>query len=487
MNKITEYINSKFAKAAFLNISILAFQNIYLLLRVKYLNNLIPLWYTKPWGELQLAPKNQIFIIPLMTLVITLFGLLFGYLAKKKYYRYGEDITYVFITVCNLLLTYSAIRIIQISSIPFEPLIYPLYLTMLPPAILAFGIVYLATPKIISILKENGIVTDPQLHMHPGMLLVKPSARGGGLIFTLGVIISSLFFVKMSPVFIGLTISLILGGLLGLLDDIQNTRPLEKLKFIDDPKVRFGLQALIALPVLLSGILIFNISNPFNGLFDLTFWQITLGASTFYPIAFVFTLIWFLWIMNLLSWSNGVDGQYSGIIGIAAIVIAIITMRETPLTLDQRNLVNIASIIAGASLGLLPYTWHPSKIMWGFGAITAGISLATLSVLTKAKIATALLVLAIPFLDGVITVFRRISQGKSPLKGDRGHLHHLLLQRGWSIKKVAVFYWVSTLVTGFIGIRAADKDPMLAALTLAGFLAFLIIIFNIRIKKTKSE
>lgn len=487
MKKFTEYINSKFTKAAFLNIVILAFQTIYLGLRIKYLNQMIPLWYTKPWGEFQLAPKNHIFVIPLMSFIVVSLGLFFGLVAKRKYFRYGEEITYFMITVCNLLLTYSIVRIVQIASIPFEPLIYPLYLTMVPPAILSFGIVYLLTPKIIGLLKENGIVTDPQLHRHPGMLLVQPSARGGGMIFALGFVVSSVFFIKISPVFIGLTISLVLAAILGILDDIQNTRPLDKLKFIEDPKVRFILQGLIAMPVLFSGIQILNISNPFNGLFDLTIWQLNIGGGIFYPIAFAFTLVWFLWIMNLLSWSNGVDGQYSGIIGIAAIVIAVITMRETPLTLDQRNLVNMAAIIAGASLGLLPYTWHPSKIMWGFGAITAGISLATLSVLTKAKIATALLVLAVPFLDGVITVFRRISQGKSPLKGDKGHLHHLLLQRGWGIKKVAVFYWASTLITGYIGIRAADKDPMLAALTLAGFIAFLIIVFNIRIKKTKSE
>lgn len=485
MKKLQEYINSKFIKTAFLNYSILGFQSIYLLLRFSYVNEIIPIWYSKPWGDFQLDFKRNLFIIPLMTFAIVTTGLFFGAIFKKKYYRYGEDLSYVFITICNLLMTFSVVRIIQIASVPFEPLIYPLYLTIVPPAFLAFAIVYLITPKIIELLKENGIITDPQLHKHPGMLLVKPSARGGGAIFAIGVAVTSLFFVKISPVFIGLTISMALAAILGIIDDIQNTRPIAKFKKIEDPKIRFILQAIVALPVLFSGIQILNISNPFNGMLDLTFWGINVGGGIFYPVAFALTLVWFLWIMNLLSWSNGVDGQYSGIIGIAAIVIAVITMRETPLTLDQKNLVNIAAIIAGSALGLLPYTWHPSKIMWGFGAITAGTALATLSVLTKAKIATALLVLAVPFLDGMITVIRRIIQRKSPLKGDKGHLHHLLLARGWSIKQVAVFYWVSTLATGYIGILAADKDPMLAALTLAGLIAFFIAILNIKQKKTK--
>ena len=68
--------------------------------------------------------------------------------------------------------------------------------------------------------------------------------------------------------------------------------------------------------------------------------------------------------------------------------------------------------------------------------------------------------------------------GKSPLKGDKGHLHHLLLERGWSVKKVAVFYWVTTALFGIAGIYASDRDPILTALTGIGVVAFVIITLN---------
>ena len=161
-------------------------------------------------------------------------------------------------------------------------------------------------------------------------------------------------------------------------------------------------------------------------------------------------------------------------------------MRETPLSAEIKNLTNIAGIVAGASLGLLPYSWHPSRIMWGFGAITAGIAIAALSILTKAKIATAIIVILIPFLDGLVTIIRRIAQKKSPLKGDRGHLHHVLIKNGWGVRKVAVFYWVTAAISGYIGVKSADKDPIQTALTLAGVSAFFIVLFNIK-SKSKAD
>jgi UDP-GlcNAc:undecaprenyl-phosphate GlcNAc-1-phosphate transferase len=159
-------------------------------------------------------------------------------------------------------------------------------------------------------------------------------------------------------------------------------------------------------------------------------------------------------------------------------MVAIMTLRLLHFDPAQKDMMELAAIVAGASLGLLPYSWHPSQIMWGFGAISAGIILAALSVVSQAKIATSIIVLTVPFLDGAITITRRMLSGKSPLKGDKGHLHHLLLERGWSVKKVAVFYWVTTALFGIAGIYASDRDPILTALTGIGVVAFVIITLN---------
>ncbi|MFA6981535.1 MAG: hypothetical protein WC243_00705, partial [Patescibacteria group bacterium] len=83
---------------------------------------------------------------------------------------------------------------------------------------------------------------------------------------------------------------------------------------------------------------------------------------------------------------------------------------------------------------------------------------------------------------------RRIIQKKNPLKGDRGHLHHLLLDRGWKPQKVAIFYWGATMICGVFGLISAEKQSVQTALTFMGLAAFFIVALNLRslIRKPQS-
>jgi UDP-GlcNAc:undecaprenyl-phosphate GlcNAc-1-phosphate transferase len=161
------------------------------------------------------------------------------------------------------------------------------------------------------------------------------------------------------------------------------------------------------------------------------------------------------------------------------LIIGLLALRLVETEPTQLNTAKLAFLATGLSFGFLRYTWHPSKIMWGFGAISIGFLLASLSIISRAKVATAIIVIIIPFLDGLITIIRRIIKRKNPLRGDRGHLHHLLLERGWSSKKVSLFYWVTTAVFGAIGILSADKNSALVMLILGGVVAIGIILLNI--------
>ncbi|MFH1295313.1 MAG: hypothetical protein ABIH84_01920, partial [bacterium] len=86
-------------------------------------------------------------------------------------------------------------------------------------------------------------------------------------------------------------------------------------------------------------------------------------------------------------------------------------------------------------------------------------------------------------------IVRRLVQGKNPLKGDRGHLHHLLLERGWSPQKVAVFYWIATAFFGLVALASAENSTALATLTLGGLVAAIIILLNVsaQFKKSKKD
>lgn len=463
-----------------INLGIVILQFIYLALRFQYLNSYLPFWYTKPWGELQLAPKFVIYILPSLNFILFIGAIIGLILCRKFLLRFSKEIILTLYTVSNIILGASLLRIIKISSVPFAPFINPLLLDLAIPFIFAISAVIVLTPRFIKFAKANGIVTDPAIHSHPGMLLTKPSARGGGIIFAFVFAVGTLLFVQPTREILGILIFTILLALFGLLDDYQNTHLRSKLRILESPGLRLGiLVVLISVFVAAFGIRSDYISNPLGGIIQFDGNTVNLLGNAVNSVALVFTVLWIVWILNLLSWSNGIDGQFAGITGIVGILIAVLALRFVPQTSGQIDLAKLAVIMSGASVGMLFFTWNPSKIMWGFGAVSAGLVIAALSILINSKIATSVSIIIIPFFDAAVTFIRRIIQKKNPFKGDKGHLHHLLMERGWSIKRIAVFYWLTTAIFGVIGILTADKSIQVLFF-LGGIVAFGIILLNVQ-------
>ena len=152
--------------------------------------------------------------------------------------------------------------------------------------------------------------------------------------------------------------------------------------------------------------------------------------------------------MNIIGWSCGVDGQLPGFVTIAAVIIGILGLRANQ-DITQWPVIILAAACAGAYLGFLPWNFYPQKIMPGYsGKSLAGFFLAVLAILSGAKVATMILVLGVPMADAVLTIIRRVATGHSPVWGDRGHLHHKLLDLGFSKRRIAVFYWLFSVVLG---------------------------------------
>lgn len=104
--------------------------------------------------------------------------------------------------------------------------------------------------------------------------------------------------------------------------------------------------------------------------------------------------------------------------------------------------------------------------MPGYGGSTlAGYLLAVLSILSTTKVGTLMVVLGVPVIDTGYTIVRRILAGKSPVWGDKGHLHHRLLGAGWGKRRVAVFYW---LITGLLGVLALNLNAASKLYTMVG-------------------
>ncbi len=307
---------------------------------------------------------------------------------------------------------------------------------------------FLITPLVIKFYKINNWLDDPEKNKHIKTTHQYPVPRGGGIVIFLTLLFASIFFLHIDKYLIAILLSSALLCLVGFLDDLKNLHPI--------PRLVAGLVA--GLIVIGSGIGIAYISNPFSSqAIHLNQPQISffiLGKQrSIWILSDLLALIFILWNINIINWSKGVDGQLPGFVAVSAFFIGILSMRfiDDPTAF---NTAHLAFIVSGAFLGLLVWNWYPQKIMPGYGGgALAGFLLSVLAILSGAKVATTLMVLGIPTADGIFTIARRILAGKSPFWGDRGHLHHKLMDIvGWSKSQIALFYMITSLVMGVVSL-----------------------------------
>ncbi|MGD8586570.1 MAG: MraY family glycosyltransferase, partial [Chloroflexota bacterium] len=146
------------------------------------------------------------------------------------------------------------------------------------------------------------------------------------------------------------------------------------------------------------------------------------------------------------------------------------------LRLGQEAVAAFPLALAGALLGFLPFNFTPARIFLGTaGAYVLGYNLATLSILSPAKIATALLVLAVPILDGIWRVLDRLRRGHSPFRGDRGHLHFRLADEGMPTRLIVLGYYGFSLAFGLVAIFAPGLFKLALLLLLAALVLSVLI------------
>lgn len=329
----------------------------------------------------------------------------------------------------------------------------------------------LFTPAVIYLYKKYGWIEDPAAKKHVKVTHDRPVPRGGGLVIGVSILISALLFLQIDRYLVHILLGTVLLTIVGAIDDVYDISPF----------VRLVVGGIAALLVVAAGIGIAYVTNPFGaGVIHLNEPQIafTLFGSqhTIWVLADAFAVLFIVWNMNIVNWSKGLDGQMPGFVAIAAVFIGILSLRfvDDP---TQFHTISLAFIVAGAFLGFLFWNNYPQKIMAGYGAGSlAGYFLAVLAILSGAKLATTVMVLAIPTADAVFTIARRLLAGKSPFWGDRGHLHHKLIDvLGWSRRKVAYFYWITTAIMGLLALDLNTKGKLVTIIVVSGLVfGFLI-------------
>ena len=347
--------------------------------------------------------------------------------------------------------------------------------------VLAFGIsasiVYLLTPPTIYLARRFGLVTDSKFRKHPAHTHIGLVPRGGGLPLFLGFIITSLMFVTLNKLYIGIVIASTLIIIIGLLDDYYDI----------SPYLRFGLNLLISGIVIGFGLGIPFVSNPFGGVIRLDTWRITFqlfgDTHSILPLANLLALVWLTWITNMINWSKGVDGQMPGFVSVAALFLGLLSQRFVAHDVSTTNVLFFALIISGVFAGFLPFNFFPQQIMPGYGGgALAGFWLGILSILSFGKIGTFILILAVPMIDALYTLVRRIKKGVSPFKADRGHLHHRLMELGWGKRRIAVFYWVITAILGTASLLLNGMEKLIAFILVGLLLGLFFVLIDKRKK-----
>ena len=187
--------------------------------------------------------------------------------------------------------------------------------------------------------------------------------------------------------------------------------------------------------VFVGGIQIEVINLPFGGTIDFGILGIPL------------TILWIVGITNAINLIDGLDGLAAGVSTIACITLAVMAM-----IMGNGFVIAMASILAAASLGFLVFNFHPAKIFMGdTGALFLGFMISVIALLgfknvTIISFIIPIIMLGVPISDTFFAIVRRLRTGKKWSDPDKSHLHHCLLNKGFTHRQtVLLIYGIAAM------------------------------------------
>ena len=284
-----------------------------------------------------------------------------------------------------------------------------------------------------------------------------PRARGlsqritprlGGLAILAGVLVAALIWMP-ATIHLGRapqtprhatvhTWALLLGAILiagvGAIDDVRSVPPIVKLAG----------QIAAAVIAVEGGAIVSNVTLP------------VLGSLALPQDGGWLTVIWLVALMNIVNFSDGIDGLAAGVCAIDGIAFTVIVF---DLQGGDSSAAVLAALTAGAALGFLFHNFYPAKIFMGdSGSNLLGYLLGVVAVIgslkTTATIALVgpLLILAVPFLDTSFVIAKRLKYGQAPWSADTNHFHHRMSNIGFSPRKTVAYLYGWTLMLAGVAI-----------------------------------
>lgn len=321
----------------------------------------------------------------------------------------------------------------------------------MPNYVLAFFIAlaaaYILTPGVISLATRLGAMDAPD----PRKVHKKPVPRLGGLAIYLAFTVAALSTVEMNMEMTGLLLGGTVIAIVGIIDDFKNL----------PAKVKLLGQIFAALLLVAFDIRIDFISDPFGDFLYLEY------------LAVPATIFWVVGLTNTVNLIDGLDGLAAGVSMIASVTIALVALQQGFLLVAV-----LTAALAGSAMGFLHYNFNPARIFMGdTGSMFLGYMLAGISIIGAVKSAATIalivpiLALGLPILDTAFAIIRRYRGGVPIFKPDRGHLHHRLLDLGFTQKQAVLLMYVISAVLGLSAIALTEVSSSIAALIIVAVIA----------------
>ncbi len=233
-----------------------------------------------------------------------------------------------------------------------------------------------------------------------------------------------------------------------------------------DSKSQYAGQFLSSLIAIAFTIFIERINNPLGD-----------GQIVFpWPVVGLLTIFWFTGMMNTVNWLDGLDGLAAGVSCIVAGFITIHMVRE-----GQFSVALLPLALVGATLGFLPYNFNPAKVFMGSGgSYFLGWAVAALGIIGGAKVATVLLAMGLPILDVAWLIYNRWRHEGHPAFNGRDHLHHRLLDIGFTQRQIVLSYYTFCALFGGLALLLENRLYKVIALGVLGVAALLLLIWASR-------
>lgn len=271
----------------------------------------------------------------------------------------------------------------------------------------------------------------------------------GGLIVALAVLFVGVGFLGWKNPFVshpdlnvnyfGVALGVVVIFFVGALDDVLDLKPKPKL---------LG-QIIAACIVAASGVLLSDIRNPFGE-----------GYIEFGWLAYPITVFYLVAFANVINLIDGLDGLAAGITAISAATIFVFSVLT-----GRPDSAAMSIILFGICLGFLRYNFNPASIFMGdSGALLLGFSLGVVSLFAVARSAlfvsllVPILAAGVPIMDTAFAIIRRKRAHRPVDEADRGHIHHRLLEAGFTQRATVLIMWAWTAVLALCAVLITELN-----------------------------